>query len=101
MRLLVFFDLPVKTKEERREAALFRKFLLADGYDMVQLSVYARVCRGPEAVETHSRRLANNLPPTGCVRMLQVTDQQYGRMKILVGTLKPQEKTAPVQLLLF
>ena len=52
MRLLVFFDLPVKTKDDQREANRFRNFLLRDGYDRVQLSVYARVCRGPETVET-------------------------------------------------
>ena len=43
MRILVFFDLPVKTKKERREAARFRNFLLTDGYHMIQYSVYARV----------------------------------------------------------
>ena len=60
MRLLVFFDLPVKTKDDQREANRFRNFLLRDGYDRVQLSVYARVCRGPENVETHIRRLQKN-----------------------------------------
>lgn len=36
MRMLVFFDIPVKTKRERRIAAAFRNFLLKDGYHMVQ-----------------------------------------------------------------
>lgn len=94
MRLLVFFDLPVKTPEERREASRFRKFLLSDGYDMIQLSVYARICRGQESVDTHLRRLTGHLPPSGCVRSLQVTDQQYRRMKILVGNVLPQEEIA-------
>ena len=101
MYLLVFFDLPVTSKAERRDASLFRRFLKGDGYDMVQFSVYARICRGREAVETHSRRLSENLPPTGCVRLLQVTELQYGRMKILVGERKRQEKIAVEQLLLF
>ncbi len=101
MRLLVFFDLPVKTKEERREATRFRNFLLADGYDMVQLSVYCRVCRGLDAVEKHVQRMQGHLPPSGCVRALQVTEQQYGRMLIMVGKLKPREKIASRQLLLF
>ena len=101
MRLLVFFDLPVKTKEERREATRFRNFLLADGYDMIQLSVYARICRGQEMADKHIRRLTGHLPPAGCVRLLQVTDKQYGRMKILVGAPKVQEKIAAAQLLLF
>ena len=39
MRILVMFDLPVKTKAERRNATQFRNFLVGDGYHMVQYSV--------------------------------------------------------------
>ena len=62
MRILVFFDLPVKTKKQRREATRFRNFLLNDGYHMVQFSVYARVCNGMDAVNKHRGRIKNNLP---------------------------------------
>lgn len=41
MRIIVFFDLPVVNKKERKVYAQFRKFLLKDGYDMVQYSVYS------------------------------------------------------------
>ena len=58
MRILVFFDLPVKTKAERSAAAKFRNFLLMDGYHMVQLSVYVRICCGMDSVAAHKRRLA-------------------------------------------
>ena len=44
MRVAVFFDLPTNTKAERRAATQFRKFLLDDGFDMLQYSVYARLC---------------------------------------------------------
>lgn len=85
MRLLVFFDLPVTLKSDRKEAARFRKFLLDDGYVMLQFSVYMRICRGQDMVDAHMRKLENNLPSQGSVRALQVTDQQYARMKFLVG----------------
>ena len=42
--LMVAFDLPVKTKEERKRATDFRNFLLDDGFQMIQFSVYARPC---------------------------------------------------------
>ena len=35
MRIMVFFDLPVKTKTQRREATRFRNFLLMDGYHII------------------------------------------------------------------
>lgn len=101
MRLIVLFDLPVKEKKDRSEASKFRNFLLKDGYDMLQLSVYMRICRGREAIEKHMRRLRASLPPHGSVRVLELTDRQYARMEILVGQEKPVEITATQQLLLF
>ena len=62
MRILVMFDLPVKTKAERRSATQFRNFLVGDGYHMVQYSVYARVCNGRDSVETHKKRILLALP---------------------------------------
>ncbi|MGC1584699.1 MAG: CRISPR-associated endonuclease Cas2, partial [Rhodomicrobium sp.] len=77
MWLFVFFDLPVGTKIERGEATRFRNFLKGDGYMMIQFSVYARVCRGEEAVDKHLSRVTKNLPKKGSVRTLHVTERQY------------------------
>ena len=43
MRIIVLFDLPTVTKAERRAYTLFRRFLINDGYDMIQFSIYGRV----------------------------------------------------------
>ena len=40
MRMIVLFDLPVTTKAKMRAANQFRQFLLKDGYQMLQLSIY-------------------------------------------------------------
>lgn len=100
MYMFVFFDLPVKTKTERRDAARFRTFLVNDGFDMMQLSVYTRVCRGQETADKHLSRVQKNLPPTGSVRALQVTERQFARMRLLVGTSRRQERTGTEQLVL-
>ena len=86
MRIIVLFDLPVKTKRQRSDATRFRNFLLMDGYHMVQLSVYARICSGLDSVAVHRSRLYAALPPKGAVRMLVITEKQYSRMEILLGT---------------
>jgi len=98
--LFVFFDLPVGTKAERRAATRFRNFLKDDGYMMLQYSVYARVCRGEDAAEKHVARICKQLPSTGSIRALQVTDKQYGRMRLLLGDASKNEKIAPTQLVL-
>lgn len=100
MWLFVFFDLPVGTKDERRVATRFRNFLKDDGYMMLQFSVYARIMRGEEAVDKHVLRVTKNLPTKGSVRVLQVTDKQYGRMKLLLGEAKKSERVAPMQMVL-
>lgn len=94
MWLMVFFDLPVKTPVERRNANRFRKFLLRDGYCMMQYSVYARLCNGQERVDKHLGRLEGRLPSRGSIRALQITDRQYKRMKLLLGN-ENDEKNGP------
>lgn len=100
MWLMVFFDLPVKTKPQRGRASRFRQFLKKDGYIMLQLSVYVRVCRGQDAVDKHIRRVRASLPKEGSVRSLQVTDKQYGRMELILGTEPKTEQIGPSQMVL-
>ena len=102
MRMLVMFDLPVVTRAERRAYTVFRRFLLNDGYDMIQFSVYGRILNGNDAENKHMKRLIDNLPPEGSVRCLTVTEKQYASTKLLVGLPLFQEKAVKAnQLLLF
>lgn len=102
MRLIVFFDLPVTTRKGKRDYVVFRRFLLKDGYDMLQWSVYGRITGGIDAVEKHVTRLKQNLPPAGSVRCLPVSEKQFARMMFLVGKKSSQEKAVTAdQMLLF
>ena len=53
MRIIVFFDLPVTTAAKRKAANQFRQFLLKDGYQMLQLSVYSRIVKGRDSLQKH------------------------------------------------
>ncbi len=100
MWLFCFFDLPVKTKADRRAAAQFRKLLIEDGFNMLQLSVYVRVCKDQDGAEKHIARICRRLPSKGSVRTLLVTERQYARMRTLVGERRAHEKPVGDQLLL-
>ena len=91
MRMLVFFDLPVKTKAQRRAATRFRNFLLGDGYYMVQYSVYARICGGMDAVAVHKARLYDAVPDRGSVRLLVITEKQFSGLEVLLGRPSPND----------
>ena len=101
MWLFVFFDLPTKTKKERKKYTDFRRVLLKDGFIMMQFSVYARICKGDDSVEPHKKRVKEYIPPKGNIRMISITDLQYSKMETLIGVKAPEEKLQKQQLLLF
>lgn len=101
MRMIVMFDLPVKEKSAQREATKFRNFLIKDGYHMVQYSVYVRVCNGYDVVETHKRRLLQNLPENGSVRLLTITEKQYQSIEVLLGNLTQDDDPVAYEQLTF
>ncbi|MGA2140034.1 MAG: CRISPR-associated endonuclease Cas2 [Verrucomicrobiia bacterium] len=84
--LIVAFDLPVMTKEQRRHATDFRNFLIDDGYQMIQYSVYARACVTFARQETHLSRVKQNLPEEGSVRAVFVTRAQWERSFVIQGS---------------
>lgn len=92
MRLMVFFDLPVTSFEQRKQATQFRNYLIKDGFYMLQFSVYARVCNTIESAKLHEERLKLHLPSNGSVRSMIVTEKQYASMNILSGKKKKKEK---------
>ncbi len=101
MWLLVLFDLPVKTKTQRKRATDFRKNLIKDGFDMVQFSVYSRPCPSEENAAVHRNRVRLFLPQEGQVRVLLFTDKQYSRMECFQGEIPVAPEAMPHQLDLF
>ncbi len=101
MRVVVLFDLPTNTKEERRAATQFRNFLLDDGFDMLQYSVYSRICPNRDNAERHLQRVKRNAPESGSVRLLHLTEQQFANMVIIVGEKTVQEVSLPSKQLAF
>jgi CRISPR-associated protein Cas2 len=101
MWLVAMFDLPVDTKQARRQYALFRKRLLEDGVTMMQFSVYVRHCASEENAAVHIGRVQAFLPPDGEVRLLAITDKQYERMRVFWGRKRRQPEAPPAQLEFF
>ena len=99
--VLVFFDLPVGTPEERKAATNFRKDLIHDGYMMVQFSVYARPCGTADRVETQVRRLKSKIPAKGEVRGLMISDAQWGRMIVMRSQQTAEAEKMPAQMQFF
>ncbi len=101
MWLFVFFDLPVTSKKERRQAARFRKDLMKDGFSMMQFSVYIRHCASKESADVHLKRVNDFVPEKGQVSILSVTDKQYGNITNFWGKKDDPLPEGPRQLEMF
>ena len=92
--ILAMFDLPVLTDEERKTASRFREQLKDNGYLMIQFSIYARPCVSYEEMETHIARVKAFTPEAGNVRLMFITDQQWGKSVTVIGPNYRQGKRA-------
>lgn len=101
MRLIVMFDLPVVTEKDKKIYSKFRRFLLDDGYIMLQYSIYARICKNADDVHKHEIKLKVNMPTKGNVRLLQITENQFENMKIYCGKATNEEKIGMDSLITF
>lgn len=98
---MTMFDLPVDTREARRQYARFRKFLIKDGFSRLQYSVYVRYCASEENSAVHLRRVEANVPPDGEVRVVLVTQKQFERMRTFWGKMRKPAPPPPQQLEFF
>lgn len=101
MWLYVMFDLPVGTRKERQAATKFRQFLLDQGFEMAQFSVYLRFAESKDAAETYIERIREALPRKGKVHVVTITDKQYGNARIFTGRKQERKPQNPGQLALF
>lgn len=88
MRIIVFFDLPTETNEDKRNYRKFRKALIKDGFIMMQESVYTKLMTTPSVENTVKNMIHKNKPEKGIVQTLTVTEKQFSKMEFVVGEFK-------------
>ena len=101
MRLIVMYDLPVISEKDKKIYGKFRRFLLNDGYIMMQYSVYSRICKNHDDIIKHINRIRQNTPEKGNVRLIQVTENQYNNMLLLTGNKLDDEFITNESLIVF
>lgn len=85
MRVIIFFDLPTLTAQNRKDYRKFRKFLLKTGFIMMQESVYSKLVLNASMADAITDNVKKNKPPSGLVQSLKVTEKQYTKMDFIVG----------------
>ena len=84
MRILVFFDLPTETSRDRKIYSKFRRFLVKEGFIMMQESVYSKLTLNNSITNAIRDKIEKNKPPKGIVQMLVITEKQFSSMEYIV-----------------
>lgn len=86
MRTMVFFDLPNVHYKDKRNYILFRRFLLNEGFIMMQESVYSKICLNSTQSNLLYERVKRNAPKKGLIQILTITEKQYANIKYITGS---------------
>lgn len=94
---------PQERKLSGKQASQFRNFLVGDGFDMLQFSVYSRLCPNRDVAMKHLTRVTKNTPADtkGSIRALLVTEHQFATMFIILGEKTDQEELVKANQLSF
>lgn len=101
MWMMVMFDLPTETSVQRKSAAKFRKFLLDEGFEMVQFSVYVQFTGTFESSQKFVRSIRKNNPEHGDINILFFTDKQFSNIIHIENRVDKLLKEGPSQFELF
>ncbi len=88
MRIIVMFDLPVVSNSDRREYNKFRKYLIKNGFFMMQESVYCKLAQNSTAADLIIDNIRKNKPLSGLVQALKITEKQFSKIDYIVGKKK-------------
>lgn len=90
MRILVLFDLPVETAGQRHAYTVFHRFLVRSGFIMQQKSVYSKLALNTTAAMAIMGSVRANKPEEGLIQMLTITEKQYARMELVLGSVSSE-----------
>ena len=85
MRTIVFFDLPNIYAKDKRNYLKFRKYLLNEGFIMMQESVYSKIILNSQQSNLLIERIRKNAPSKGIIQTLTITEKQYSDIKYIIG----------------
>lgn len=85
MRTIVFFDLPNIYAKDKRNYLKFRKYLINEGFIMMQESVYSKIVLNSQQSEFLVDRLKKNAPKKGLIQVLTITEKQYAQIEYIIG----------------
>lgn len=94
MRVLVLYDLPSTDGEDRRAYSLFHRYLIQNGFLMLQESVYCKLALNMTAVQAILANLRRNKPAAGLIQVLCITENSLPVVSLFWERRRPMRLTA-------
>lgn len=85
MRTIIFFDLPNVYSIDKRNYNRFRKYLIKEGFIMLQESVYSKISLNNQQSDALIQRIKKNSPRKGVIQLLTITEKQYSNIQYILG----------------
>ncbi len=85
MRTIIFFDLPNIYSRDKKNYLQFRKFLINEGFIMMQESVYSKIVLNSQQAELLLERVRKKAPKKGLIQVLTITERQYSNIEYVIG----------------
>jgi|SRR5690554_248568 len=85
MRVIVMFDLPVDTREQRRAYRRYRTWLIKSGFVMMQQSIYSKIVLNPTAAQFLRMQIRNQEVKEGLIQVMTITERQYADIELVIG----------------
>src|SRR5699024_11551256 len=101
MRLIVMFDLPTETSADKRNYREFRKYLISNGYVMMQYSVYSKLILNYSVLNYQKKKLYENAPRKGNIDILVITEKQYANIENLIVMRTRSDQVNSTNLMIF
>lgn len=81
MRVLVLYDLPSTDGDDRRAYSLFHRYLVQNGFLMLQESVYCKLALNMTAVQAILANLRRNKPAAVVSGAVHHWEKQFARVE--------------------
>ena len=90
MRLLLVFDLPTLTPEQRRSYRIFRKWLISEGFIMLQESVYSKLALNNNSSKLIIENVKKHKPQEGSIQIFVLTEKEFNNREIIIGEIQTE-----------
>ena len=84
--MLVLFDLPTETKQQRRDYRTFRKHLKRSGYFFFQESIYVKMLHNASSAASEIADVEDAAPKSGNVSVLPMSLSAFSRLQTVRGS---------------